>query len=326
MFEATRRFVADGDSPMPWMGVLTILCAVVAPTVLAVSFLGQLGAAVFVASMPAHLAAKQSGVSVAIAVTIITGLGGVLALGSLEMALVVSVVLSGLTALAFRHGLAQPCLRALFTWTVFTGPIMPADEKPLVLILYCAAVVWSVWVTRALKQEADAEDRQESSQTYSALFGVLLGVGLLISIYVGARFFGSHGFWFPLTFVILWIPPFGNLFSRTAKRTAGTVAGVVLALILGLLVEEVWIRALIALAMVPVAFRLLPVSYVTFTALLTLVILEALSLVADMNALAGERLLSMFAAAVMALVLGAIGLGLLRWIKPEAMDELMQGG
>ncbi|QFT62212.1 FUSC family protein [Roseivivax sp. THAF30] len=324
MLDRARAFVVDGDAPMPWKDVAGTLCAVALPVILAISVLGQTGAAAFVAALPAHLAAKHSGTHTALAVTLVTGLGGVLALGSHPLSLMVAGVLSAICALGFRHGLSTPCLRALMTWCVFTGPILPADDKPLVLAVYLLAMSWSLLVTWAFGQSAETPQDRESSPEYSLLFGIALGLGLVISVDLGARLFGDHGFWFPLTFVILWIPPFGKLFSRTAKRTAGTIAGVVLAIIVTLAVEGMAWKLAIILAILPLAFRILPLSYAGFTALLTLIILEALSIVSDVSALAVERLASMFAAALLAVALGAASLAIVRRIKPEALDDLME--
>ncbi|SLN09593.1 hypothetical protein ROJ8625_00030 [Roseivivax jejudonensis] len=319
-----RRFLIDGDGYMPWRGVAAVLLAVVVPVLLAVTVFGPAGAAVFIAALPAHLAAKQAGIYAATVVTMVTAMGGVLALGSLEMSLLVAACLAIITSIGFRHGLATPCLRALFTWTVFTGPILPADEKPLILLLSIAAIFWSVSVTWAMGEAADASEEESSGPEFSLLFGAMLGVGLVLSVYIGARFFGPHGFWFPLTFAVLWIPPFGQLFTRTAKRTAGTVAGVALAMALAIGVESEATRAAIALAIVPFAFRILPRSYAGFTALLTMIVLEALSLVSDLDALAVERIWSMLAAALTAGLLGLLAFAILRRVAPDALDELMQ--
>ena len=323
MLERARRFVVEGGDPTPWRSVGVTLAAVLVPVILGIGIFGQIGAAAFVAALPAHLAAKHSGTHTALAVTLITGLGGALALGDHTLALMVAAILSAITALGFRHGLATPCLRALFTWTIFTGPILPADQKPLVLAVYLTAMAWSLAITAWTGQAAEHRKDKDSSPEYSLMFGVMLGLGLMISVELGARLFGDHGFWFPLTFVVLWIPPFGQLFSRTAKRTLGTVAGVALAVLVSLSLEPIYARLLVIFVALPLAFRIMPVSYLGFTALLTMIVLEALSLVSDVGALATERLGAMFAAALMALVLGAVALGIMKWLKPEAVEELM---
>ncbi|ETX30162.1 FUSC family protein [Roseivivax isoporae] len=322
MLQALGRFLIDGERQMPWHAVLTTMLAVVVPVIAAVAIFGSPGAAVFIAAMPAHLAAKQSGIYAATGVTLMTSMGGVLALGSLVLSLQVAAILSVITAIGFRHGLATPCLRALFTWTVFTGPVLPEDQKALILALSIAAIFWSVGVTWAMGHAADAAQDDASSPEYSLLFGAALGVGLVLSVWVGNTFFGAHGFWFPLTFAVLWIPPFGELFSRTAKRSLGTVAGVAVALGLAFVVEEVVLRAAIAILALPLAFRILPRSSVAFVTLLTVAVIEALSLVSDVERLAFERVYSMAAAALMAVVLGVIALWILRRIDPEAIETL----
>ncbi|MHA6343929.1 FUSC family protein [Roseivivax sp. CAU 1761] len=319
------NMLADGAAPMPWRKVAGVLLAAVLPPVVAVAAFGPAGAVAFIAAMPAHLAAKESGIQVAVLVTLVTGIGGVLALGDPDMALLVAACLAAMTAIACHHGFARPCLRALFTWAVFTGPILPAEDKPLLLVLYVTAMVWSLGVTRAFGDAAEDGRGGRSTPAYSLIFGLALGIGLVVSVWVGGRYFGEHGFWFPLTFAVLWLPPFGQLFSRTMKRTLGTLLGTAAALALAWASGEGAAGTVLAVLALPFAFRMLPRSYLVFTALLTFVILEALALVSEVDRLAAERVTTMFAAAVMTLGLAATIAGALKLLAPDVLEEMLEG-
>ncbi|WOI55914.1 FUSC family protein [Palleronia sp. LCG004] len=309
---------------MPWRSVAVTTLAVAAPPAIGVAIYGRMGAIAFIAALPAHLAAKDEGVLHATLVTLILGLAGLLSLGAPDMALIVAPVLGIMTGICGHHGVARPALRALITWTVFTSPILPSDEKPLLFAIFLLAMVWALAVTKIFGETRTTGEEDGESEEYALVFGTILAFGLAASVYVGNRFFGNHGFWFPLTFVVLCIPPHGRLFSRTMKRTLGTILGTALALAIAWISEAAWLTAALGILALPLAFRTLPWNYTFFTALLTISVLEILALVTDMDTLAFERLNTMAAAAALTLALGLIGWTVLRVLKPEALDALQE--
>ncbi|MFD1343413.1 FUSC family protein [Litorisediminicola beolgyonensis] len=322
--QALKTFFVDGDTPMNWRDVAVMLAAIAVPPLIGVMLFGRIGAVAFVAALPAHIAARDAGLQPAVVVTLVTGMAGMLVLGEPSLALPVAAALAAMTSIACQHGFAMPCLRALFIWTIFTGPILPTEDLSGLFLIYLVAMGWSLGVTLIFFEVSELTRAERSSRTYSAAFGAALGVGLVISIWVGRHFFGEHGFWFPLTFVVLWLPPFGELFSRTAKRTVGTIIGTAISLVIALWIKLPWVSGVMGALALALAFRLLPRSYVFFTACLTVTVLEALSLVSDLDHLATERITTMFAAAVMTGLLGLLTFGALRVLHPEAFRELME--
>ena len=320
-----RRFLIDGDRPMGWADVAITCLAIAGPAIVAVLIFGRTGAAAFVAAMPAHIAARDRGVTVGFLVVTVTGIAGLLCLLRPELSLVVGPMLGLMTAAAGRYGYARPCLAALITWCVFTSPILPA-EPGTVLPIYVAGMAFSLAVTALTGRagEATGSDEAAESREHAAIFGVALSAGLALSIWTGARYFGQHGFWFPLTFVVLLMPPHGKLFSRTGQRTLGTVVGTLVALGVASLGGGTWATVAVGAAALPLAFRAKPWSYTLFTAFLTVVVLELLTLTTDIDQLAVERLGTMAAAGAMTLALGLIGAGLIRMLAPDTYRALMR--
>ncbi len=314
----------EGGDPMPWKSVAVTTLAVAAPPAVAVLLFGRMGAVAFIAALPAHLAAKDEGTLPAALVTMVLGMAGLLSLGSPQMALIVAPVLGIMAGICGLYGLSRPVLRALITWTVFTSPIMPPDQKPLLFAIFLAAMIWALGVTKVLGQNRTTGGEDRESEEYAMVFGAILAGGLAASVYVGNRFFGVHGFWFPLTFVVLCIPPHGTLFSRTAKRTLGTLLGTAVAMGVAWASDATWLTVVLGLASLPLAFRTLPWNYTLFTAFLTLSVLEVLALVSDVNTLALERVSTMAAAAILTLALGGLGALVLWLVRPDALKALQE--
>ncbi|TDL79394.1 FUSC family protein [Palleronia sediminis] len=321
-----QSWMFEGGGPMPWRSVAVTCAAIVLPAVVAILIFGRVGSIAFVAAMPAHLAAKDAGIRLGGVVTVVMGMAGLLSLGAPDMAVMVAVILGLMCGVAGTYGLARPCIRALLTWAVFTSPILESGEKPMLMLIFLLAGGWALLITGWFGETRTTGEEDRESRRYAMVFGVMTAVGLGISVWIGARFFGDHGFWFPLTFAVLVLPPHGGLAGRTVKRSVGTVLGTAAALGVGLLSPGPWIVAGIGLLCLPVAFRLLPVSYTLFTALLTVAIIEVLALVSQVGSLALERLGTMAAAAAMTLVLGALGWLALRLMAPGAARALLDQG
>ena len=313
----------DGPRLMPWADVGIMLLAVLVPPLVAVPAFGLAGMAAFAAAMPAHVASREGGAPVALLATMSTGLGGMLALGDPMMALMVAACLSAMTAIAAHHRLARPAMRALLTWTIFTSPLIPSDNMPLLLALYLAGMVWSVCVTTLLRRAQTPEPLQRQSRVYSFTFGAVFGTGLTLAVWLGQHLFGSHGFWLPLTFVILSMPPYGALFSRSLKRTLATLCGALASVALTFVALPQWVTAALVLTVFPVAFRFIPRSAFLGTALLTFTILEALSMVSDISILAAERVESVLLASALTLLMGAVAAGVLAVLKPAALRQII---
>ena len=324
MLSTLRNLFIDGDAHMPWRNVAVTISAIALPAVVAVLLFGPSGAVAFVAAMPAHLAAKDNGIKVGALVTLVMGMAGLLSLGNPAMALIVAPTLGLMSGICGSFGLARPCIRALLTWTIFTSPIIEGPDPTFLFAVFVAAMIWSLWLTWVTGDAGTNGDEERESEEYVLAFGVVLAVGLFVSVYVGHRFFGDHGFWFPLTFVVLVLPPHGQLFRRTWMRSVGTVLGTAATLGAAALTSEPWVMVLTGAIAMPLGFRFLPSSYTTFTFFLTIAVLEVLALVSDVDHLALERVGTMAAAAAMTLLLGFLGWAGLKLFRPNALDALQE--
>ena len=322
MLTRTKDWLVEGGDPMPWRKVAITTAAVAGPAAVTVPLFGVSGAMAFVAGLAGHLAAKDRGVKPAALVGLVLLMSGLLALGSPDMALILAPVLAVMIGICGTYGLAQPAMRALVVWTIFTGHLLPAGQDPLLTVMFMIGLVWALGLTWAFGEENTSDPEDPQSREYALIFGVMLAVGLTISVYIGGRYFGKHGFWFPLTFVVLCVPPHGSLFSRTGRRTIGTILGTAIAMGIAWAIDSTWIKAAIGMVALPIGFRFLPRNYTVFTTFLTITVLELLALVADVSNLAIERLLTMFAAAVMTFALGGIGALILKVFKPDALEAL----
>lgn len=326
MLRTVRDWLTEGARPMPWRKVLMLILAIVVPAAIAVPFMGRSGAIAFVAAMPACLAAQDAGIRAAALVTMVMGMAGMLSLGQPDMALVIAPVLALMVGVCGSFGLARPAIRPLLIWPIFTSPIIASDNLPLSFLIFSVSMLWSLAVTRAFSGTRSQDPEDVESDRYAMVFGIVLAVGLTLSVWLGNRYFGPHGFWFPLTFMILVLPPHGHLFRRTVKRTIGTLAGTAVALFLATLVEATWLLAVIGAACLPLGFRVMPRSYTLFTAFLTVTVLEVLALVSEVDRLAFERVGTMAAAALTTFALGFLGWAVLRLIEPEALEALQEAG
>lgn len=321
-----RDWLFEGDGPMAWRDVAVTTAAMAVPPLVAVSLYGRVGAVAFVAALPAHLAAKDSGIKVAVLVTLVMGMAGLLSLGQPGMALIVGTILGLMAGICGSWGLARPCIRALLTWTIFTSPIIAGADPTFLFLIFTLSMVWALAITWYFGHLRSTGQEESESEEYAFTFAIVMAVGMFVSVWVGSRFFGDHGFWFPLTFVVLCLPPHGHLFKRTAKRSLGTVIGTAIALLGAALTVTPWVMAGIGLAALPLGFRFLPYSYTIFTAFLTLAILEVLALVSNVNQLAFERVGTMAAAAAMTLGLAVLGWLALKLFRPEALNALQDEG
>lgn len=325
MFDRLKPALFESPDPMPWRDVAMMIIAMVVPAIVAVSILGRTGSIAFVAAMPACLAAQDAGIRISFLVTVVMGMAGLLALGSPEMALLVAPFLGLMVGICGTFGLAKPSIRGLFTWPIFTSTIIDAQNLPLIFGVFLLGMAWAQAVTWAFGKAASNPDEDAESSPYAMVFGIALAVGLTLSVWVGQRYFGNHGFWFPLTFVILVLPPHGQLFSRTVKRTVGTVLGTAIAIGVAWAVDLTWLTVGLGAVALVLGFRMLPHNYTVFTALLTIAVLEVLALVSEVDQLALERVGTMGAAAGMTIALGLLGYLILRLVAPRALDALMEG-
>ena len=314
---------SDGD-PMPWKTVAVTCAATMLPPIAGVLIFGRIGAVAFIATLASYLAAKDKGVLPAALVTLVMGFAGLLTVGDPVMGLMIAPTLGLMAGICGYYGFALPVMRALITWTVFTSPIFPADQKPLMFAIFVAAMIWALALAWLFSETGSNEPEERDSEAYALVFGAMLAVGLGLSVYVGGRYFGDHGFWFPLTFVVLCIPPHGHLFGRTFKRTVGTVLGTAIALAIAWVSEATWLLILAGAVSLPLGFRYLPRNYMIFTTFLTVAVLEVLALVSDVDTLAWERVATMGLAALMTAVLAGIGLLGLWLLRPEAIRALQE--
>lgn len=326
MLATLKRLSFESDTPMPWRKVGMMILAMVVPAVVAVSVMGRPGAIAFVAAMPACLAALDAGLKVSTLVTLVMGMAGILSLGQPDMALIVAPLLGFMVGICGSFGLAKPAIRGLLTWPIFTSPILETGQIPLLFLVFVLAMAWAIAVVWLFGETHSTGTEDRESEPYAIVFGIALAVGLTVSVWVGNRYFGEHGFWFPLTFVILVLPPHGQLFSRTVKRSVGTVIGTVLALIAAAATDQTWIMVALGAVCLALGFRMMPRNYTVFTALVTVAVLEVLALVSAVDRLAFERIGTMAAAAGMTVALGLLGGAILRLIEPKALEALQETG
>ncbi|QFU10123.1 hypothetical protein PARPLA_00312 [Rhodobacteraceae bacterium THAF1] len=316
----------ESDAPMPWRKVTMMVVAMVLPAVVAVYFLGRPGAVAFVAAMPACLASQDAGLKVGTLVTLVMGMAGLLSLGQPEMALLVAPWLGIMVGICGSFGMAKAAIRGLLTWPLFTSSILQGVDLPILFGVFILAMIWAQAVVWWFGEQCSTGTEDPESESYAMVFGVALAVGITLSVYVGNLFFGQHGFWFPLTFVILVLPPHGELFSRTIKRTVGTIIGTAIAVGVALLTGSTALLVTLGAACLILGFRMLPYSYTIFTTLLTVAVIEVLALVTEVNQLAYERIGTMAAAAAMTIALGLIGWTVLRLFAPGALEALQEAG
>lgn len=311
---------------MPWTAVGATLLAAALPPVVAGFLFGKLAIAALVAAMSAHLASKDVRTGTAGLIVFATGLAGFVCLGKPDMTLLVAPMVAIAAATAGYYGFAKPVVRGLIFWTIFTSPLIPADQEQALFVVYCLSMVWSLVVTRLAGLAATLPPEEPTSAHYAAIFGAVFAVGLAISTYFGQRHFGNHGFWFPLSFIALCLPPHGQLFSRTLQRTVGTVVGSLVLFGLGLVATDPWWIAPIGIVSLPLGFRILPMSYTGFITCLTITVLAFLNVATDIDTLAFERLATMGLAALMTGALAAVGALVLWFVKPEALRALQGEG
>ncbi len=318
--------LTESERPMPWRKVAMMIVAMVLPAVVAVALLGRPGAVAFVAAMPACLATQDANVKVSVLVTLVMGMTGLLSLGQPDMALIVAPLLGLMVGICGSFGYARAAIRGLLTWPIFTSAILEGRPDTELFAVFICAMLWAQGVTWAFGEAGSNGTEATESAEYAGVFGIVLAVGMTLSVWVGGEYFGSHGFWFPLTFVILVLPPHGQLFSRTVKRTVGTLAGTAVALGAAWVSDAMWLTTTLGAISLVLGFRMLPRNYTLFTALLTIAVLEVLAIVSDVDRLAIERVGTMGAAAAMTIALGVIGWAVLRVAAPGALEALQAGG
>ena len=321
-----KDFVSVSGDPMPWKAVALTLVAAAVPPVICGLLFGKLAIAALIASMSAHLAAKDVRSGSAGLIVFSTGLAGFVCLGNQDMTLLVAPMVGIATATAGYYGFAKPVIRGLIFWTIFTSALMPTDQPEAMFLAYCISMIWSLVVTHLAGLAATIPPEEPTSPQYTTVFGAVFAIGLVISVYVGQRHFGDHGFWFPLTFVALCLPPHGTLFSRTLQRGVGTIVGTLVVFLVGLVAPNHWWIASIGVIALPIGFRILPQSYTGFITCLTITVLAFLNLATPFDTLAFERLATMGLAALMTGVLASLGALVLWFVRPEALKALQDEG
>ena len=321
-----QRWLFEGTQPTPWRFAAVGIAAIAIPPAVVVATFGpdavnSLGMAAFLAAMPAYFAALYAGIAVSALVTVVTGMAGLLSLGNPSMALLVGPTLAIMAAICGSYGLARPALQALLAWTIFTSPFLQPNNPTLTFGVYLAAMVWSLGIAKLFGHTGAMGAEKPQSSGYATVFGMLLAIGMLISIGVGNRYFGAHGYWFPFTFVIVSLPPHAQLLDRSLKRVVGTLFGAIVVVGLGKLIEPTAVHVAVAVMSQLLAVRLMPVSYVGATTLLTIGILEtaALSTAVAIDVVAFERLGTVAAAALLTAALVAMGALIFSLVAPEAL-------
>ena len=326
-----QQWLFEGHRPTPWRFAAVAIAAITVPSAVTIAVFGSaalesLGMAALLSAMPAYFAACHAGLAVSAVVTIVTGMAGILSLGNPAMSLLVGPTLAVLAAICGHHGLARPALQAMLAWTIFTSPLLQPSQPVLILAVYLAAMVWSLGVTKVFHHTFTTGIEKPQSKEYATIFGILLAFGMVLSMGIGNRYFGSHGYWFPLTLVVFALPPHAQLLDRSVKRVIGTLVAVLLVIAISTLVEFPPFHAALAVLSQILAVRIMPVSYVGATLLLTIGILETVALSTDIEiaAIAFERLGTVAAAALLAGILMGIGVLAFRVATPAVQRSRRQ--
>ncbi|HEY0757655.1 MAG TPA: FUSC family protein [Acidisarcina sp.] len=145
---------------------------------------------------------------------------------------------------------------------------------------------------------------------------VVCGLGVAI-LY---RFHISHGYWLPITSLIVLQPHASGTFRRSLQRVAGTVAGGVLAALLAVYLHSTWALAAALFPLAVLSLAVLPLNYMVYCFFLTpTFILVSLPYFGDWR-IAGIRMVNTGVGALLAL--GAMAFLWPAWERDRFAQQL----
>lgn len=291
----------------------------IAPHLAAVPFLGALAMIIGI---------RGSGFRVACLAMLVGGGAVVLVLRFEPWA---PLIAAGLALIAAGFGYARharPMIVVCLTWSVFTGKIIPTGDPLEVLAFYWGGAAFALCVgwLAGVAHSFPAEDSR--SRADALVLGVLFAAGFAFATWFGGAWFGElgdHGYFFPLAFAFLCLPPHSQFFGNTIKRCLGTALGWLVSIGLLALSLPPWASIVLGIGCYVMFQWLISWSKLVSMVFLTIAIIVMISLVAPGQPIATERLDAVLAAAAMAMGLALLAVLVLRVLSPKALRELAGG-
>ncbi len=319
-----RDFTFDG-SPMPLRLALGTAFAVIVPAVIVLLTVPHMTPVAFVGALAMINAIRGSGYRVASLSLLVGGCAVYLVQHFEPWAPLIAAALALISGVFGRFGHARPMVMVCITWCVFTGQIIPANNPELVVSIYwggALAALVVAWLTSASKS-FPAEGQR--SDTHALVLAILFACGFAFATWFGRQYFdelGNHGYFFPLTFALLCLPPHSIFFGNAIKRVLGTGLGWLVSIGLHDLSLPTWASVAIGITCFFMFQWLISWSKLIAFMLITITIIVLVGIFAPGKPIAEERMDAVLAAAAMATVLAVIAIGVLKVVSPKALKEL----
>ena len=315
-------------SPAPFRLALATAFAAFVPIFVTFKLAPHMAAVPFLGALAMIVGIRGSGFRVACLAVAVGGCAVVLVQLFAPWAPLIAAVLALTAALFGLRGHARPMIVVCVTWSVFTGSIVPTSAPLHVLAFYWGGAAFALgvaWLARAA-YSFPAEGRRSSA--HALTLGLLFAAGFAFSTWFGRHYFGtlgSHGYFFPLAFAFLCLPPHSQFFGNTIKRCLGTALGWVISIGLAQVALPVWFSIGLGIVCYVMFQWLVSWSKLVSMAFLTVAIIVMIGIVAPGQPIATERLDAVLAAAAMASVLAVVAALVLRIVSPNALQELAGG-
>ncbi|TYC64047.1 hypothetical protein FMN63_27860 [Stappia sp. BW2] len=238
----------------------------------------------------------------------------------------IAAALAMISGLFGSFGHARPMIVVCITWSVFTGQIIPENDPELVVGLYMSGALASFLVARLTSASNSFPAEDERSRTHALVLGVLFASGFAFATWFGRQYFdqlGNHGYFFPLAFAFLCLPPHSLFFGNAIKRCLGTGLGWLVSIGLNDLSLPIWGSVVIGVSCFFLFQWLLSWSKLIAIMFVTTAIIVLIGIFAPDKPIAEERMDAVLAAAAMATVLAFIAMGVLKVVSPKALRELI---
>ncbi|NIZ14141.1 FUSC family protein, partial [Phaeobacter sp. HF9A] len=309
-------------APAPMRLALATTLAAFAPAIATAFLAPHLTAVPFLGALATITGIRGSGFRVASLALLVGGGAVILVQLFSDWAPMLAALLALAAAIFGRFGHARPMMVVCVTWSVFTGQIIPTNEPALVLACYWGGALFAMavaWLSHAAYSFTAEGDR---SHAHALVLGVLFASGFAFATWFGRHYFselGAHGYFFPLAFAFLCLPPHSQFFGNTIKRCIGTVLGWLVSIGLLALSLPTWASIVLGLSCYVMFQWLISWSKLVSMAVMTIAIILLIGVFAPGQPIATERLDAVLAAAAMAFVLAFVAVVVLRAISPKAL-------
>ena len=312
-------------SPAPIKLALATTCAAFVPIFVTYLLAPHMAAVPFLGALAMIIGIRGAGFRVACLAMLVGGCAVVLVLLFKPWAPLIAAVLA-LVAAGFGYGgHARPMIVVCVTWSVFTGRIIPTTDPVQVLAIYWGGAAFALCVAWAAGAAHSFPAEDARSRAHALVLGILFAVGFAFSTWFGGAYFGDlgdHGYFFPLAFAFLCLPPHSQFFGNTIKRCLGTALGWVASIGLLALPLPAWISIGLGIGCYVMFQWLVSWSKLVSMVFLTIAIIVMISLVSPGQPVATERLDAVLAAGAMAIGLALVAVLVLRIASPDALKEL----